>query len=186
VTSPVLDGVAVLYHTGITRSISGSAADAADAAVERARANGARIAFAVNHRPALEPDDDDLVAAACSADIVFVSDDEAEALLGERRPEAIASVLDESGAHELVITSAAHGAVVRASGSWTRVDAPSIEVVDAAGAGDALAGCYLAERVRGTAPAAALRLAVAAASLSCTRWGCAASYPARAELSAFA
>ena len=185
VTPALLDRVGVLYFTGVTLAISPNAATAARSAAERARAGGARVAFAVNYRPALAPDEDALLAAARAADIVFVSHDEAEALLGVREPEAIAGALAIDGANELVVTSAARGAAVRANGSWQSVEAPIVDVADAAGAGDALAGCYLAERLRGSAPPEALRIAVAAASLSCTRRGCAASYPDRAELDAF-
>lgn len=185
VTDDVLAGVDVLHLTGITLSISVSAAAAAQTATESARANGARISFAVNHRRALSPDADALLAAARSADVVFVSDDEAEVLVGEREPQRIAESLVGDDA-ELVITSASRGATVRAGGVWSELSAPAVTVVDAAGAGDALAGCYLAERSRARMPVDALRTAIHAASLSCTRWGCAASYPDRAELDAFA
>jgi sugar/nucleoside kinase (ribokinase family) len=61
-----------------------------------------------------------------------------------------------------------------------------VPVVNAAGAGDAVAGAYLASRLRDEPPPAALRHAVAAASLSVQRDGCAASYPAAAEVAALA
>ena len=66
------------------------------------------------------------------------------------------------------------------------VPAPSVEAVDAAGAGDALAGAYLAARLRGLDPAEALRRGVAAAALSCRGFGCALSYPPAAEVEAVA
>jgi len=185
VTGGFLDAIDVLHLTGITLSISASAAEAAHAAAARAWDGGVRISFSVNHRPALSPDGDALLAAARTADIVFVADDEGERLLGEREPNGIAAVLGAGAETELIVTSGAVGAAVLAAGEWSAVTAPAVEVVDAAGAGDALAGCYLAERVRGSSPAEALHIAVCAASLSCTRWGCAASYPGRAELDAF-
>ncbi|HET7568685.1 MAG TPA: PfkB family carbohydrate kinase [Gaiellaceae bacterium] len=173
----LLADVAVVHLTGITLTV---APDAARAAIARAP----RLSFAVNHRPRLSPDADVLLAAARVADVVFVSDEEGEALLGEREPERIAAALGGE-AEELVVTTGSRGASVLAGGAWAEVSAPAVEVVDAAGAGDALAGCYLAERVRASEPAEALRVAVAAASLSCTRRGCAASYPDRAALDAF-
>jgi 2-dehydro-3-deoxygluconokinase len=185
VTDAFLDGIDLVHLTGITLSISASAADAARTAADRARATGTRVSFAVNHRPALSPDGDALIAAARAADIVFIADDEAERLLREREPDRIAAALGCGEQSELVVTSGRLGAAVLVAGEWTAAAAPAVEVVDAAGAGDALAGCYLAERVSGTPPAEALHLAVCAASLSCTRWGCAASYPDRVELDAF-
>jgi 2-dehydro-3-deoxygluconokinase len=182
VTSELLDGVGIVHLTGITLSISATAAEAGRAAMDRARAAGALVSFAVNYRPKLAPDTDALLDAARAADVVFVSHDEAELLVGEREPERIADAIFGSTRTELVVTSASRGAAVIAEGAWTSVPAPTVTVVDAGGAGDALAGCYLAERSRGRAAADALRVAVKAASLSCTRPGCAASYPDRGEL----
>lgn len=54
----------------------------------------------------------------------------------------------------------------------------------ATGAGDALAGAYLASRLAGEPAAASLRRGVVAASLSVGRPGCAGSYPTGAELNA--
>jgi 2-dehydro-3-deoxygluconokinase len=170
-------GAAIVHVTGITLAV-------APAAAEAALARAPRSSFAVNYRAALRPDTDALLAAARSADVVFVSDDEADTLLGERAPERVAAALGARAA-ELVVTSGSRGAAVLAEGRWTWHPAPLVTVIDAAGAGDALAGCYLAERVRGRAPRDALRVAVLAASLSCTRWGCALSYPGRAELETF-
>jgi 2-dehydro-3-deoxygluconokinase len=176
-TGELLDGVAVVHVTGITLAV---APEAAVAALARAP----RSSFAVNYRPALRPDVDALLTAARSADVVFISDDEADALLGAREPQLVAEALG-ARADELVVTSGSGGGAVLAAGVWHTVPAPAVTVVDAAGAGDALAGCYLAERTSGRPPADALRVAIGAASLSCTRSGCAASYPRRAELDAF-
>jgi 2-dehydro-3-deoxygluconokinase len=184
VTRTLLEGVGTVHFTGITLSISASAADAARAAQQRARAQGARVSFAVNYRPALEPDVSLLLAAARSADVVFVSRDEAELLVGESEPGRIADALSVGSRTELIVTSGSGGAAVLTDGAWSAVPAPSVTVVDAGGAGDALAGCYLAERSRGRPAADALRVAIVAASLSCMGAGCAASYPQRAELDA--
>lgn len=185
VTPELLGGVGIVHFTGITLSVSSTAADAAHAAAELARATGARVSFAVNYRPALAPSVETLLAAARSADIVFVSHDEAEMLVGENEPVRIADAISVGARTELVVTSGSRGATVLADGAWTSVPAPAVTVVDAGGAGDALAGCYLAERSRGRSPEDALRVGIIAASLSCTRRGCAASYPERHELEAF-
>ena len=56
------------------------------------------------------------------------------------------------------------------------------EVGKSVGAGDALAGAYLAGRLSGLGPEGALRLGIAAAALSCRARGCALSYPSRDEV----
>jgi 2-dehydro-3-deoxygluconokinase len=72
--------------------------------------------------------------------------------------------------------------VLHVGGSSTVQRALPVEVVDAAGAGDALAGAYLATRLAGGDPVRALRVGVGAACLSCRSRGCALSYPSRAEV----
>ena len=69
-----------------------------------------------------------------------------------------------------------------AEGVQEEVTAPPVEVVDAAGAGDALAAAYLCARLEGAEPRAALERGVAAASLSCLAHGCALSYPDAASV----
>jgi 2-dehydro-3-deoxygluconokinase len=60
----------------------------------------------------------------------------------------------------------------------------AVDVVDSAGAGDALAGAYLASRLAGAPPEVALDVGAVAAGLSCRARGCARSYPDRPELEA--
>jgi len=55
----------------------------------------------------------------------------------------------------------------------------TLRVVDTTGAGDCLAGWYVAERVHGCTPIIALEAAVAAATLSCTEAGAQPSFPTR-------
>ena len=80
-------------------------------------------------------------------------------------------------AREVVITDGGRGAGVDMGGGLVWLAAPSVDVVDAAGAGDALAGAYLASRLQGRDPVAALERGVAAAALSCESIGAALSYP---------
>lgn len=175
VTDEFVDGLEALHYSGITLSISTSAAAAARSAARRARDRGALVSFAVNYRPALHPDVRELAAAAHSADVVFATAEEAELVLGGARP---------AGPPELVITLGEGGAVVFAGGEEIRIAAPPVELVDATGAGDALAAVYLAARATGAPPAEALRHGVAAATLSCRAFGAARSYPEASELEA--
>jgi 2-dehydro-3-deoxygluconokinase len=175
VTDAFLCDLAWLHYSGVTMAVSATSAEAARAAVRRARTSGTRISFAINHRPALEPDGAALAAAARDADVVFVSLEEAAAVFGTDDEGAVARQVGP--ACELVVTAGGDGAAVHRRGEVSRVVAPAVDVVDAAGAGDALAGAYLAARMGGAAPAEALSVGVAAASLSCAADGCALSYP---------
>jgi 2-dehydro-3-deoxygluconokinase len=170
----------ILHVTGITLAVSGSSRAAALAAVERARAVGARVSLAVNHRPALDPDPAPIAALARSADVVFASAEEAEAVFGTSDAGGLAALLPADV--ELVVTRGGRGSVLVAGGTRTAVPALEVEVVDAAGAGDALAGAYLAGRLAGREPRQALALGAAAAGLSCRARGCALSYPSRDEV----
>jgi sugar/nucleoside kinase (ribokinase family) len=87
-----------------------------------------------------------------------------------------------AGPPEIVVTRGDGGAVAFVNGTELRVAAPPVEVVDSTGAGDALAGAYLTERVAGASVERALTRAVAAATLSCQGYGAALSYPHASEL----
>jgi 2-dehydro-3-deoxygluconokinase len=178
-----LDGLGVLHVTGITLAVSASACATALDLIPRARDRRIRVSLAVNHRPALGGDVETLGEAARMADIVFVSEEEAGIVFGTSDPVALAAELD---ADELVLTRGHAGAVVVLAGAPSATPAPAVSVVDPAGAGDALAGAYLAARLAGDPPHRALQLGVVAAALSCRARGCALSYPSRDEVVAAA
>ncbi|CNF68670.1 carbohydrate kinase%2C PfkB family protein [Mycobacterium tuberculosis] len=177
----LLEDAGVLHVSGISLAISGSAAGAAERAAELARERGAAVTFCVNHRPMLRPDPDRDLAFARASDTVIMSSEDARAVFGTDRLERIRAGLG-AGPREIVLTDGAAGAAVEAGGEIHRVAAPPVAVVDTAGAGDALAGAYLAGRLAGAAPPQALEPAVVAAALSCRRPGCARSYPSAEEV----
>jgi 2-dehydro-3-deoxygluconokinase len=181
VSDAFLDGLEALHFTGITLAISTSAAAAARLAARRAREQGALVSFAFNHRPALNGDSREVVACARTADVVFVSAEEAQAVLATADPEGIARALG-AGPSEIILTLGGAGAVAIVDDLQVRVEAPPVEIVDTSGAGDALAAVYLAERIAGAPVEQALTQAVTAASLSCRSFGAALSYPDAAEL----
>jgi 2-dehydro-3-deoxygluconokinase len=177
-----LDGLDVLHTSGISLAVAGAATGAA---VEGARSAGASVSFAANHRPALKGDPQEVLAAARAADVVFVSAEEAELLLQTSDAEEVREALG-SRPSELVVTAGPEGAAVAAGGEVVTIRAPRVDALDAAGAGDALAGAYLAARMGGLEPRAALARGVAAAALSCRAFGCALSYPRAAEVETLA
>jgi ribokinase len=95
--------------------------------------------------------------------------------------EAVQRLL-EMGVASVIETQGARGAVLHTRESRYRAAAPVSQVVDTTGAGDCLAGWFVAERLRGIEARAALNTAVTAATISCSRLGTQSSYPTREEL----
>jgi 2-dehydro-3-deoxygluconokinase len=176
-----LDDVACMHFTGIGIAVSATSARACSTLVKRARAAGARISFALNVRPRLAPSLAVLRDAAAAADVVFASADDAVLVYGTVDA-AVASLVET--AQELVLTDGVHGATLYTSSGTVNQVPPTVDVVDAAGAGDALAGAYLAARVRGESEETALFEGVVASALSCRSFGCAVSYPSKADVHA--
>lgn len=170
-------GVGCVHYTGVALSVSQGSAAACSAARDRA----GTVSFAANVRPRLAPDMALLRAHALAADIVFCSDEDAALLFGDVGT-ALATVAGRPV--ELIVTLGEEGAICVTDTAEIRERAPHVDVVDAAGAGDALAGAYLAARLRNESPARALEGAVVAAALSCTATGCALSYPTAAAVRA--
>lgn len=86
---------------------------------------------------------------------------------------------------ELLVTRGAAGAELIAGGKTLHQPAITVVPADTTGAGDTFAGYYAAARDEGQSPAAALRLAAAAAALKVTRPGTADAIPARTEVDSF-
>jgi ribokinase len=87
------------------------------------------------------------------------------------------------GAKAVVRTLGAEGATLHEANAHFRLPAPRCAAVDTTGAGDCLAGWFVAERVLGATSAEALGTAVVAATSSCGRLGGQSSYPSRHEVS---
>lgn len=174
-------GLDLLHVTGITLSISESAAAAARGAIDSARAAGVTVSFDVNFRPQLGADPGEILAIARRADVVLLAKADAEAVIGTSEPETMLAALGPTP-REVVVTSGASPALLFTRDATFRMQPPAVEVVNAAGAGDAVAGTYLASRLTGVAPEEALVLAVVAGSVSCGRSGCARGYPSTEEV----
>lgn len=174
--------LAILHVTGIGLAVSPGLADAVETAVRRAAAAGALTSFGVNFRAGLRPDHERLRRLLELADIAFLSLEDAEALYGAGDRAQVERALAGRPGRETILTLGAEGAVGWADGRRFSVVALPVAVVDAAGAGDALAGAYLAGRLGGLDPEASLALGVAAAGQSTRARGCALSYPTSATL----
>lgn len=177
-----MDGLGVLAITGVTLAVSESSAETAIRAAVEARRRRIPVACVINHRPALGGDIATLVNLLERAEIVIGSREDLASVFGNADLALLRfSVTGLSGREVVISDGAGPTTVMTDDGVWTQ-PAPAREVRNAAGAGDALAGAYLAARLGGSSPAEALRPAVAAASISVGRDGCAASYPTSAEL----
>ena len=156
-------------------------------AVELGRRHGGLVSITVNHRPRLGGDLERLRSMVGCADLVFASSDEANTVFGTDDALELRRRLG-TGVREVVVTHGPAGAVVgteRALISQPALPLGRLESegrLDTAGAGDAVAGAYLARRLAGAAPADAIGTAVVAGSLSCLRRGASRSYPSSAEI----
>lgn len=153
--------------------------DAAATLAQRCRE--ADVSWSVDLEPAtFQPGPESLQGVLAGAAVVFVNR-HAGGLLGADP----AAWLFDRGVRGVVLSDGAAGA------RWVTPDRRVIHVppapldapvVDTTGAGDCLAGWFIAETLAGAGAVAALGTAVAAASLSCTRLGAQASFPTRDEM----
>jgi len=109
------------------------------------------------------------------AAVVFCNDSSAKLI-----PASIEQTLFSYGAKAIVRSRGSAGATWITPNESQDVVAPPLgsPVLDTTGAGDCLAGWFIAATLRGQSPRQALTTAVAAASQSCTRLGAQASYAA--------
>lgn len=159
------------------------------AALVSAHAGRCVVVFDPNVRPSLIPDMAAYRARATDwfamADIVKLSDEDAELLAPGQPVDALAAQCLRAGARAVVVTRGSAGATLWRTGhAPLAVAAPRVEVVDTIGAGDTFtAGLSVALLAQGVEhPArlgelddagwrAAMRFAATAAALNCTREG---------------
>jgi ribokinase len=145
-----------------------------------ARAAGAVIVNNATPEPSLGRD------IAAIADVIVVNETEALELLGreDRRPDwrVIAAELRHLGPRIAVITLGAAGAVVDVDGEFHQLPAPTVQVVDSTGAGDAFCGAFAARLASGAGIVEAARAGVAAGSIAVTRAGAQPSMPRSDEI----
>ena len=137
-----------------------------------------------------------LQAICDAAGIIKISDEDLDYLVPGMTAEAFAAKQLGNGAGLVVVTRGAAGAEAFCATGHVREDGHRVEVVDTVGAGDTITGFVLADlAARGLTGRKALRgidlatlrdvlrLALAAAAITCTRVGC--QPPTRAEADAF-
>ena len=117
-------------------------------------------------------------------DLILVNEIEAAQLTGftadpHRMAEAMAERFPQS---EIVITLGAMGALYRCGKTEITVPARQVDVVDTTSAGDTFTGYFLAAKLRGFTPEAAVKVAVFASSITVSRPGAASSIPCADEV----
>jgi 2-dehydro-3-deoxygluconokinase len=142
-----------LHLSGVTAALSVTAHAAVRDAIRCARANGTRVSLAINYRTKLWQGRDGITALrelAHSADLVFASQHEAQALACLDDLDATAATLAETLDAEVVVTLAGDGALGRTpDGDQARHAGYPVHAADPVGAGDAFAAGYLAATLRG-------------------------------------
>lgn len=177
----------ILHVSGVSLGISETACDAAFHAIQLARRAGVTVSFDTNLRLSLWPL---RRASACihtavgMADMVFPSLDDARRITGLKEPETILDFYLRL-CPMVLLKLGAEGLWVATREARLKVPGFPVQAVDATGAGDTLAGAFLARTLAGDDLAQAARYANAAAALSTTGYGAVAPIPGTAEVRAF-
>jgi ribokinase len=110
------------------------------------------------------------------ADIVTPNETELRIMLG-RAPDANVNVIDlcdellQMGVQRVILTRGAKGAMIVTREGYHNMPAFAVKVVDTTGAGDAFNGTLATQLARGIPLEPAVRYAVAAGALACTKLG---------------
>jgi 2-dehydro-3-deoxygluconokinase len=156
----------LVYFSGITLSLySNAGLGRFLAIVEMARQQGARIAFDGNFRPRgwkgdLTRTRTVFMEALKRVDIAMPTYDDEAVLWGDPSPEATVERLQAFGIGEIVVKNGPSSALVSSGGKSEFVPVPEVVVpVDPSAAGDSFNAAYLAARLIGDGPVAAVALA---------------------------
>ncbi|MDP2408968.1 MAG: sugar kinase [Pseudolabrys sp.] len=152
-----LTAARMIYFSGITLSLySNIGLGRFLAAVELARAAGARIAFDGNFRPHgwggdLTRTRTVFAETLKRVDIALPAYDDEAVLWGDPSPDATIERLQAFGVNEIVVKNGPNSALVAASGARDTVPVPEVVVspVDPSAAGDGFNAGYLAARLNG-------------------------------------
>jgi sugar/nucleoside kinase (ribokinase family) len=199
---------AAVFHFGSVTLASEPSASATRVALQRARDAGCLVSFDPNVRLALWPSADAARRAIepllSAADVLKVSEEEAELLTGVAEPERAGMLLMERYRPVLLaITLGARGAHLRHGDRLLTHGGFEVDAIDATGAGDAFVAGLLRAAATAAAPMptaarrraleslspealdGALRDACALGALATTRMGAMAALPSLARLEAF-
>jgi len=177
-----------LHVTGISQAISSSALQTVGAAINMARAAGARVSYDPNLRFALWSLEDarpTVIQTIASTDEFLPGQEELAKLSGLQAPEDLVAWAHQQGAKVVVMKMGVQGALVSDGRTMQKIAAFPVKAVDATGAGDCFNGAYLARRARGEDVFTSARWAVASAALSTQGYGAVAPLPTEARVAEF-
>jgi 2-dehydro-3-deoxygluconokinase len=160
----------ILHLTGITAALSESCHDLIERLLSAANERGVRVSFDVNVRRLLFEGRDPrkvLGPLAARADLLFLSDDEADLLFGGSDPDSLKEARRDIRA-ETVVVHHAKGAFAVEEGDVSEKAAYPVEVVDTVGAGDAFVAGFLSGRLRGWSTEECLDMANACGACAVT------------------
>jgi 2-dehydro-3-deoxygluconokinase len=153
----------LIYFSGITLSLYSNVGLGRFLAVlEMARAKGVKVAFDGNYRPRGWKGDvartrTVFMEALKRVDMALPTFDDEATLWGDASPEATVDRMQAFGIAEVVVKNGRNSALVAAQGRRDRVPVPEVvEPVDTTAAGDSFNAAYLASRLGGEDPAAAV------------------------------
>jgi 2-dehydro-3-deoxygluconokinase len=159
----------VLHLTGITAALSEGCYDLVERLIAAANERGVPVSFDVNVRRQLlagrEPREV-LEPLAARADLLFLSEDEAELLFGGSDPERIERARQGIRAGTVVVHRADGAFAVE--DDVTEMAGYSVDVVDTVGAGDAFVAGFLSGRLRGWSTGECLDMANACGACAVT------------------
>ena len=168
------------YCSAISQAISANACDTVFAAIEAARAAGAKFCFDSNLRLKLWPlarARAVICATIGQTDDFLPSLEDARVLSELESPQAILDWALAQGAARVALKLGADGVLATDGKERRHIVGQRVNAIDATGAGDCFAGAFLARLAAGDAYWPALEYANAAAALATTAYGAVAALP---------
>jgi 2-dehydro-3-deoxygluconokinase len=186
---PALEqGARALHVTGVTPALGPDAAQAVEAALQRARELGIHTSLDVNYRSRLWTPSEARTALrplVTCLDILFASDDELPLVATDvdADPATTAQALvRDDGVGTVVVKHGAAGATAYARDSVTAAPARKVRPVNVVGAGDAFVAGYLSANLDGTDVKTCLERGVVLGAFAVTQQGDWEGLPTREEL----
>lgn len=188
---------AALFHYGSVSLSHSPSREATLAAIQAAKAGGALLSYDANLRLMLWDDADDakrwILAVLPYADVVKISEEEWNFIMGDVSFASGAKRILEQGASLVVVTLGEKGCYYTNGGAEGTVDGFAVKVVDTLGAGDAFVAAMLCQLLRHEnlqslnteQLGAIMRYANAAGALATQKVGVIPALPTAAEIAAF-